>query len=88
MIDYLDQLHPFYVTALSKLQQFDAMELTEAIAHIVKAVPSDKLLQTIQIFCLPVAQRLQELSCTKIGNESAENGKELGSLYTALWFMN
>ena len=76
MVDYLQQLHPFYVSALERLPQYDALELTEAIVHIINAVPTEQLLPTMQSFCLPIAQKLHTVAGATTGDK-AQTVKEL-----------
>ncbi|KAI9011165.1 armadillo-type protein [Gaertneriomyces semiglobifer] len=62
LVNFLEQLHPFYLTTIKKISREDARDLTEAIAYVIAEVPSDNLLQTFQMFCAPVAQRLHEIA--------------------------
>ncbi|KAK9762669.1 Nuclear import receptor [Basidiobolus ranarum] len=62
LVDYLNQLHPFYMSASKTLSQGDMIEITEALAHVISAVPIEKILVTLQNFCLPIAQALHEIA--------------------------
>jgi transportin-3 len=76
MVDYLKDLHPFYVSAVGQLKRHDILELTEAIAHIVSSMPPEKLLESLQNFMLPIAQRIHEVVNT-LDASSSEACKEL-----------
>lgn len=45
-----------------KLKGVDLLEVTEAVAHVVAAVPNAELAQVFQMFCLPIAQQLAVLA--------------------------
>lgn len=67
LVDYLSQLHPFYVTATangSSIPPHECRELATAIAHVLSAVPVGEMLKTLQMFTLPVAQRLHAIVST------------------------
>ncbi|KAL1917318.1 uncharacterized protein VTP21DRAFT_4974 [Calcarisporiella thermophila] len=61
LIDYLTQLHPFYVNVVKQLKDYELFEVTEAVAYVVAAVPAERLLSCLQMFCAPIAQRLHEI---------------------------
>ncbi|KAJ3385809.1 Nuclear import receptor [Lobulomyces angularis] len=75
MIDYLTQLHPFYNQVISNLSKVDRIEMTEAIANVISAVPLENMLSTVQSFTLPIAQRLHD-----IANRTVANGDGLESI--------
>jgi hypothetical protein len=85
MVDYLKDLHPFYVTAVATLKKHDLLELTEAMAHIVSVVPLDQLLPALQNFLLPLAQRIHEIAST-CDASSAQACKELEGTPSFLFF--
>jgi len=71
LVDYLGQLHPFYLTMMQKLEPRDRLEVTAAISHVLSALPEDKLLENLQHFCLPLAQKLNEIAVNgKVSDES------------------
>jgi len=71
LVDYLGQLHPFYLTMMQKLESRDRLEVTAAISHVLSALPEDKLLENLQYFCLPLAQKLNEIAMNgKVSEES------------------
>ncbi|KAF9180617.1 Nuclear import receptor [Haplosporangium sp. Z 11] len=61
LLNYLTQLHSFFVGVTKKLKGMDLFEVTEAVAHVIAAVPNMELAQVFQMFCLPIAQQLAEL---------------------------
>ncbi|KAF9349142.1 Nuclear import receptor [Mortierella sp. AD094] len=62
LLNYLNQLHGFFVGVTKKLKGMDLLEVTEAVAHVVAAVPNAELAQVFQMFCLPIAQQLAVLA--------------------------
>ncbi|KAG0343249.1 Nuclear import receptor [Podila horticola] len=70
LLNYLNQLHTFFVGVTNKLSDTDLLEVTEAVAHVVAAVPNENLANVFKMFCLPIAQQLAELA--------SKNQAELG----------
>ncbi|KAI8147628.1 armadillo-type protein [Fennellomyces sp. T-0311] len=62
LIDYLSELHPFYTSIIRTLPLNDALEVTEAIAHVLAVVPVSGLQNALQQFCLPLAQDLHGIA--------------------------
>ncbi|KAI8349778.1 armadillo-type protein [Mortierella sp. GBAus27b] len=62
LLNYLNQLHAFFSGVTKKLRGIDLLEVAEAVAHVVAAVPNAELTQVFQMFCLPIAQQLAELA--------------------------
>ncbi|CAG8491419.1 5508_t:CDS:2 [Ambispora leptoticha] len=62
LIEYLPQLHPFYLSVTTTLHGVDLIEVTEAVTHVIAAVPPNELLNALQMFCLPIAQKLAEIA--------------------------
>ncbi|KAJ3204576.1 Nuclear import receptor [Entophlyctis luteolus] len=85
LIDYLSQLHPFYMTAVSKMGREDRRDVIEALAHVIKHVPagpsSDPTTadqtKVLHMFCLPIAQRLHEIGVGASAQQNPELGKDL-----------
>jgi transportin-3 len=69
LLNYLNQLHQFFVGVTKQLKGLDLSEVTEAVAHVIAAVPNAELANVFQMFCAPIAQQL-----------SAYASKEHGSL--------
>ncbi|KND02149.1 uncharacterized protein SPPG_09044 [Spizellomyces punctatus DAOM BR117] len=69
LVNYLSQLHLFYFNIVKKLKREQTYDLTEAIAHVLAAVPVSESLTAMQTFCHPIAQRLHEIASTD-GNAS------------------
>ncbi|KAJ3035633.1 Nuclear import receptor, partial [Rhizophlyctis rosea] len=73
MVKYLEQLHPFYLETVKSLEKEERREFTEAIAHVVNSLETEKILAAMQTFVLPVAQRLHEIAnLGKVGSEEEE----------------
>jgi transportin-3 len=62
LVDYLSQLHPFYMNVAKSLPILDIMEVTEAVAHVIAVLPTNEILRALQLFCLPLAQDLHEIA--------------------------
>lgn len=80
LIDYLSDLHPFYTSIIRSLPFLDALEVTEAVAHVLAVIPVNGLQNALQQFCLPLAQDLHVVAskekavatrddCTKAGGK-------------------
>jgi transportin-3 len=72
MVAFLPQLHPFYITTMSKLSAEDKRQLTEAFAHIIGKIPPVELGGPIQTFLMPIAQKLHSLVQAPEGGNIAE----------------
>ncbi|KAJ3112380.1 Nuclear import receptor [Physocladia obscura] len=83
LVDYLSQLHPFYLTIVKTLDRLDKNEVISALAHVIKHVPvvsndpnSPDMLKVLEMFCLPIAQRLHQIGL--MGSAAAAaRGKDL-----------
>lgn len=62
LIDYLSELHPFYTGVIFKLEKLEQREFTEAISHVLSAVPMNESLERLSSFCFPMAKRLHEIA--------------------------
>jgi transportin-3 len=51
----------------------DVLEVTEAVAHVIAVIPTNELLKALQLFCLPLAQKLHDLAIK--GNEATEKDR-------------
>ncbi|KAI8073059.1 armadillo-type protein [Gongronella butleri] len=60
LVNYIEQLHPFYIGVVKMLPYRDAIEVTEAVAHVLDALPVANLPGALQSFCMPIAQELHE----------------------------
>ncbi|KAI8336541.1 armadillo-type protein [Chlamydoabsidia padenii] len=61
LIDYIGELHPFYVNVVKTLPFQDALGVTEAIAHVLAVIPVSGLSNALQSFCMPLAQDLHTI---------------------------
>jgi transportin-3 len=61
LIDYIGELHPFYVNVVKTLPFQDALGVTEAIAHVLAVIPITGLANALQSFCMPLAQDLHAI---------------------------
>ncbi|CAG8533786.1 12478_t:CDS:2 [Acaulospora morrowiae] len=60
LVEYLPQLHHFYLNVSQTLSGVDLLEVTEAVTHVIASVPPSELLKALQMFFLPIAQGLHE----------------------------
>jgi transportin-3 len=77
LVQFIDQLQPFYTNSLPLVQEQDKKEMSEAISHLICAVPIEQLEQAINLFCLPVAHRIHELVQSNLAEGDLEKLKEL-----------
>ncbi|KAJ3248189.1 Nuclear import receptor [Chytriomyces hyalinus] len=68
LVDYLSQLHPFYMSIGKVLDRHEQADVITALAHVIKHVPvqspdasNPDMLKVLEMFCLPIAQRLHEI---------------------------
>ncbi|KAJ3414766.1 Nuclear import receptor [Chytridiales sp. JEL 0842] len=69
IVNYLSQLHPFYLSIVNVIDREDRKEVTAALAHVIKHIPvvsadatQPNMLKVLEMFCLPIAQRLHEIA--------------------------
>jgi transportin-3 len=77
LLPYIEQLQPFYTNSLPLVQERDRKEMSEAISHLICAVPVDQLGQALHLFCMPVAQRIHSLVEQNIPSNDIERITEL-----------
>ncbi|KAL5032389.1 hypothetical protein BDV3_000966 [Batrachochytrium dendrobatidis] len=76
LVNLLPQLYSFYVRTVESVSRDDCRQLTEAVAHIIKIVPSPEIVAAVQLFALPIAQKLHAF--VGLSNEpSADQKKEI-----------
>ncbi|OZJ03568.1 hypothetical protein BZG36_03091 [Bifiguratus adelaidae] len=80
LVGYLSELHPFYLNLMKSLPAKDAFEVTEAVAHVIAAVPIHEIAQALQWFVLPSAQRLHELASKDANSSSEAEQKEIADV--------
>ncbi|OAD72189.1 hypothetical protein PHYBLDRAFT_155725 [Phycomyces blakesleeanus NRRL 1555(-)] len=61
LVDYVAQLHLFYLAIVRSLSLEDAFEVTKAVAHVLAVLPTTQVYSTLQLFCLPLAQDLHDI---------------------------
>ena len=59
MIPYLQQLHTFLSSIGPSLPQEDRLQLYEAIAHVISAMPMESAAQTLRSFSFELLSRVQ-----------------------------
>ncbi|RUS17967.1 armadillo-type protein [Endogone sp. FLAS-F59071] len=83
LVSFLNQLHPFFLNVTKTLPTQDVFEVTEAVAHVIAAIPTAELFKALQLFCLPVAQRLHEIALLR-KDASDKQTKEASGMYRGL----
>ncbi|KAI7906612.1 armadillo-type protein [Cokeromyces recurvatus] len=79
LIDFVPQLHVFYLNVIKTLPFRDVLEVTEAVSYVITELPFTKTEEALRLFCLPIAQELHTLvskgkeqvtndECIKIGD--------------------
>ncbi|KAI9102434.1 armadillo-type protein [Phlyctochytrium arcticum] len=79
LVVFLPQLHQFYFNTVKKMKREETYDLTEAMAHVIAAVPVEQSLSTMQLFCHPIAHGLNEIAnndATSARDPSVEIVKE------------
>ncbi|KAI9357076.1 armadillo-type protein [Zopfochytrium polystomum] len=67
MVDYLSQLHPFYMKTVNEITRYERLDLVKALASVIRHVPvvavgdSPDQLKVLEMFCLPIAQHLHQV---------------------------
>ncbi|KAJ3066887.1 Nuclear import receptor [Podochytrium sp. JEL0797] len=93
LVGYLSQLHPFYLQIVKVLNRQDKSDVITALANVIKHVPvestgdSPNMLRVLEMFCLPIAQRLNEIGCMPVpaggfGQELQEEVSDLVGQFT------
>jgi transportin-3 len=79
LVKYMEELQPFYVHSLPLVQEQDRKELSEAVSHLLAAVPKQNLSQALNLFCSPVGQRIHLLLNPPIPEGDREKIMELNA---------
>lgn len=72
LVEHIEQLYGFYEQVLPSLDFDAAVEVTEGIAHVVLAQPSEKLYVALKSFIGPIASRVAAGSSTFTEDEKAQ----------------
>jgi hypothetical protein len=70
-------LQPFYEQTIKNIHLQDQRELSEAISHLISAVPTENISQALHLFCLPVARRLHSIMELDVDPDDRETVVEL-----------
>ncbi|KAJ1555104.1 Nuclear import receptor, partial [Cladochytrium tenue] len=68
MVDYLVQLHPFYLSAAPSMGRYERLDLLKALASVIRHVPlsaaanATNMQKVLEMFCLPMAERLHQIA--------------------------
>lgn len=65
------------MNVMTALPYQDRRQVIEAVAHVISASPVESLLGYLQSFCLPIVQRLQELSTMPMSDPVAKEATDL-----------
>ncbi|KAI9480494.1 MAG: armadillo-type protein [Benjaminiella poitrasii] len=80
LIDFVPQLHLFYLNVVKTLPFRDVLEVTEAVSYVMTELPYTKTEEALQLFCLPVAQDLHQLVSKGKDQVTQEEGIKIGDL--------
>ncbi|ORY39415.1 ARM repeat-containing protein [Rhizoclosmatium globosum] len=75
LVGYLSQLHPFYMSIGNVLNSTDKADVIAGLANVIKHVPVEStgdmpdMLKVLEMFCLPIAQRLHEIGKMAVAPE-------------------
>ncbi|KAJ3148493.1 Nuclear import receptor [Geranomyces michiganensis] len=84
LVPHLEQLHDFFFQTIGSMDREDADDVTQAIAHIVSAVPLPQLAGALQKFCHPIAERLHQLAAAPTAGDDSTQVKEVLALLRRL----
>ncbi|KAJ3024649.1 UNVERIFIED_CONTAM: Nuclear import receptor, partial [Siphonaria sp. JEL0065] len=82
LVGYLGQLHPFYLQIVKVLDRVEKADVITALANVIRHVPlestgdSPNMLKVLEMFCLPIAQRLHVIGAMPSAPEGGY-GEEL-----------
>ncbi|KAI0361316.1 ARM repeat-containing protein [Trametes cingulata] len=62
LVEFLPQLHSFLATMGSKLVQDDKVQVYEAIAYVISAMPMEQAAQSLRTFSLDILERIHGLT--------------------------
>lgn len=79
LVDYISQLHVFYLEVVKTLPYRDVLEVTEAVSHVITVIPVTEIEKALQLFCLPVAQSLHAIA-SKGGEATQEERVKIGDI--------
>lgn len=79
-MDYIAQLHLFYLNVVKSLPFRDVLEVTQAVSYVMTVIPVTEIEKALRLFCLPIAQDLHAIvskgkeiatpeECVKIGGK-------------------
>ncbi|KAI7870531.1 armadillo-type protein [Spinellus fusiger] len=80
LVDFVSQLHPFYINIVRTLPFNDIIEVTEAVSHVISVIPVAETLNALQSFCLPIAQDLHAIVIEDKGNVGHSKLTKAGDL--------
>ncbi|KAJ3146102.1 Nuclear import receptor [Geranomyces variabilis] len=84
LVPHLEQLHDFFFQTIGSMDREDADDVTQAIAHIVSAVPLPQLAGALQKFCHPIAERLHQIAAAPAVGDDTAHVKEVLALLRRL----
>lgn len=59
---HIPQLHSFYESVIDKLKPASQEEVTEGVAAVVAVQPTEKIYETMKLFCDPIMARIMNLA--------------------------
>ncbi|KAI9273878.1 armadillo-type protein [Helicostylum pulchrum] len=80
LVDYISQLHLFYLNVVKTLPFRDILEVTEAVSHVITVLPINEIEKALQLFCLPIAQDLHNIVSKGKDTVSQEECHKIGDI--------
>lgn len=88
MVDFIPQLHVFYLNVVKSLPFRDVLEVTEAVSHVITVIPPNEIQKALQLFCLPIAQELHTIVSRGKDQVSNEDCEKMGGKLNVTVFCN
>lgn len=79
-MDYISQLHVFYLEVVKTLPFRDILEVTEAVSHVMTVIPVTEIEKALQLFCLPIAQDLHAIASKGANGTTPEERVKIGDI--------
>lgn len=72
LVEFLPQLHTFLATMGSKLAQDDKLQVYEAIAYVISAMPMEQAAQSLRTFTLDILSQVHAVASSPSPATKAE----------------
>lgn len=82
MTEFLPQLHSFVTSIGTKLSQDDQIQVYEAIAHVISAMPMERAAESLKTFALVLLSKVHAVAVQPT-SATREELKEVCSTYNS-----